>query len=151
MTKLSYDHHVGYDSSTTTHFLLFVEDVKFVLDNASIRRTKPVIQAIKDKGHQPLFLPVVYLQFLNPIEECWAKIKNGVHSRKGRALNLRIQEAARRSPPKIVEAGFDIALSRSSASASTWRKTCSCFLKYTFILCCLFSHLPVFESTLRFL
>lgn len=45
-----------------------------VMDNASIHKTQAVRNAIKQHGHTPLFLPP-YSLFLNPIKECWAKIK----------------------------------------------------------------------------
>ncbi|CDH61137.1 hypothetical protein RO3G_03680 [Lichtheimia corymbifera JMRC:FSU:9682] len=93
----------------SSHFLLFVEQVAAVLnkhglhnmyivmDNASIHKTKQVLEAIKRHDHIPLFLPP-YSPFLNPIEECWSKMKGQVRktplSSKD-SLVVRIQEAAK--------------------------------------------------------
>ncbi|KAI8888416.1 hypothetical protein K501DRAFT_141539, partial [Backusella circina FSU 941] len=68
-----------------------------VIDNATIHKTPDVLQAIRDNGHIPLFLPP-YSPFLNPIEECWSKIKTKVRKsplQKNEILATRIQEAAK--------------------------------------------------------
>ncbi|KAI8884055.1 hypothetical protein K501DRAFT_85198 [Backusella circina FSU 941] len=54
-----------------------LENMYIVIDNATIHKTPDVLQAIRDNGHIPLFLPP-YSPFLNPIEECWSKIKTKV-------------------------------------------------------------------------
>ncbi|KAL1932224.1 hypothetical protein VTP01DRAFT_9280 [Rhizomucor pusillus] len=71
-----------------------------VMDNAGIHKTKAVVQAIKDRGHHPLFLPP-YSPFLNPIEKCWPKMKAVVRKtplKKHESLASRIQEAAKTVP-----------------------------------------------------
>ncbi|CDH61598.1 hypothetical protein RO3G_03680 [Lichtheimia corymbifera JMRC:FSU:9682] len=93
----------------SSHFLLFVEQVAYVLnkhglhnmyivmDNASIHKTKQVLDAIRKHNHVPLFLPP-YSPFLNPIEECWAKIKKQVRKTplsSNDSLATRIQVAAK--------------------------------------------------------
>lgn len=95
--------------TNATHFFLFVEEMAdvldkygmnnmfIVMDNAGIHKTKAVVQAIKDRGHHPLFLPP-YSPFLNPIEECWPKMKAVVRKtplKKHESLASRIQEAAK--------------------------------------------------------
>lgn len=74
-----------------------MHNMYIVMDNASIHKTQAVLDAIiKNHGHTALFLPP-YSPFLNPIEECWAKIKAEVRKTplKGKEnLALRIQEAA---------------------------------------------------------
>ena len=48
--------------------------VFIVMDNCRIHHSSFVIDAIKKRGYKPLFMPP-YSPFLNPIEECWSKIK----------------------------------------------------------------------------
>ncbi|KAG2211932.1 hypothetical protein INT47_004619 [Mucor saturninus] len=48
--------------------------VFIVMDNCRIHHSDFVIEAINKRGYKPLFLPL-YSPFLNPIEECWAKVK----------------------------------------------------------------------------
>ncbi|CAO3677297.1 hypothetical protein CU097_004012 [Rhizopus azygosporus] len=45
-----------------------------VMDNAAIHKTPNILRAFHEHGHTPLFLPP-YSPMLNPIDECWAKIK----------------------------------------------------------------------------
>lgn len=95
--------------TTSSHFQLFVEHVAevlnehglqnmyIVMDNASIHKTAGVIAAIEKHHHIPLFLPP-YSPFLNPIEECWAKVKAEVRKNplsSKDSLVERIEEAAR--------------------------------------------------------
>jgi transposase len=44
------------------------------MDNCRIHHSDFVIEAINKRGYKPLFLPS-YSPFLNPIAECWAKVK----------------------------------------------------------------------------
>ena len=48
--------------------------VFIVMDNCRIHHSDFVIEAINKSGYKLLFLPP-YSPFLNPIEECWAKVK----------------------------------------------------------------------------
>lgn len=54
-----------------------MKGMHLVMDNASIHHGERVIQAAAQRGYKPLFLPP-YSPFLNPIEECWAKLKANV-------------------------------------------------------------------------
>ncbi len=45
-----------------------------MMDNCRIHHSDFVIKAINERSYKPLFLPP-YSSFLNPIEECWAKVK----------------------------------------------------------------------------
>lgn len=95
--------------TNASHFLLFLEEMAAVLnklglhnmyivmDNATIHKTPEVLQAIRNHGHTSLFLPP-YSPMLNPIEECWAKIKAEVRKvplKKNELLADRIEEAAK--------------------------------------------------------
>ncbi|KAG2208789.1 hypothetical protein INT45_010949 [Circinella minor] len=95
--------------TSSSHFLLFVREMSSVLkkvglnnmyivmDNAGIHKTAEVLQAVRDHGHTPLFLPP-YSLFLNPIEECWAQIKREVRKtplEKNEILATHIEEAAK--------------------------------------------------------
>ncbi len=67
------------------------------MDNAAIHKTPKVLKAIRDSGHYALFLPP-YSSMLNPIEECWAKIKSVVRKTplaKNEIIADRIEEAAK--------------------------------------------------------
>jgi transposase len=69
-----------------------------VMDNAAIHKTPDVLRAIHEHGHTPLFLPP-YSPMLNPIEECWAKIKQEVRKTplaKSEIIADRIEEAAKK-------------------------------------------------------
>jgi transposase len=48
--------------------------VFIMMDNCRIHHSDFVIEAINKRGYKPLLLPP-YSPFLNPIEECWAKVK----------------------------------------------------------------------------
>lgn len=48
-----------------------------VMDNCRIHHSAFVVDAINKRGHKPLFMPP-YSPFLNPIEECWSKIKSNI-------------------------------------------------------------------------
>lgn len=48
-----------------------------VLDNCRIHHSAFVVEAINKRGYKPLFMPP-YSPFLNPIEECWSKIKQHI-------------------------------------------------------------------------
>ncbi|KAG2210628.1 hypothetical protein INT45_005344, partial [Circinella minor] len=45
-----------------------------VLDNCRIHHSQFVTDVITRRGYKPLFMPP-YSLFLNPIEECWLKMK----------------------------------------------------------------------------
>lgn len=95
--------------ATSEHFLEYLEDMMdtldehgmqgryLVLDNARIHHTQKVQNLVSARGYHLLFLPP-YSPFLNPIEECWSKLKANV--RRGPVktsrdqLSARIREAA---------------------------------------------------------
>ncbi|ORE02425.1 hypothetical protein BCV72DRAFT_188599, partial [Rhizopus microsporus var. microsporus] len=60
-----------------------------------------VVDAINKRGYKPLFMPP-YSPFLNPIEECWAKIKNNI-KRNPLDTNSKLT-------PRIVEACQSVAV-----------------------------------------
>jgi transposase len=75
--------------TNSSHFLLFIDEIAIllnklglenmyiVMDNAAIHKTPDVLRSIHEYDHTPFFLPL-YSPMLNPIKECWAKIKQGV-------------------------------------------------------------------------
>ncbi|KAI8889104.1 hypothetical protein K501DRAFT_171798 [Backusella circina FSU 941] len=72
------------------------------MDNATIHKTEEVVTAIRDNGHTALFLPP-YSPFLNPIEECWSKIKGEVRKTpllKNEMIADRIEEAVKKVTPE---------------------------------------------------
>ncbi|KAG1146555.1 hypothetical protein G6F37_001371 [Rhizopus arrhizus] len=74
---------------------LGLKNMYIVMDNAAIHKTPEVLKAIRDSGHYALFLPP-YSSMLNPIEECWAKIKSVVRKTplaKNEMIADRIEEA----------------------------------------------------------
>ncbi|CEP18228.1 hypothetical protein [Parasitella parasitica] len=76
---------------------LGLKNMYIVMDNAAINKTPEVLKAIRDSGHYALFLPP-YSPMLNPIEECWAKIKSVVRKTplaKNEMIADRIEEAAK--------------------------------------------------------
>ena len=48
-----------------------------VMDNCRIHHSAFVVDSINRRGYKPLFMPP-YSPFLNPIEECWSKIKSNI-------------------------------------------------------------------------
>lgn len=67
------------------------------MDNSAIHKTPEVLKVIRECGHTALFLPP-YSPMLNPIEECWAKIKAEVRKtplKKNELVSDLIEEAAR--------------------------------------------------------
>lgn len=50
-------------------------EVYIVMNNCRIHHSEFVKDFIKNRGYKPLFMPP-YSPFLNPIEECWSKIKS---------------------------------------------------------------------------
>lgn len=74
---------------TTAYYIIeFVEAVMdildrhekhefLVMDNCRIHHSSFVVDAINKRGYKPLILPL-YSPFLNPIEECQAKIKSHI-------------------------------------------------------------------------
>ena len=75
--------------TTAYHIVKFIEAVMdvldkhnkkgmfIVMDNCRIHHSAFVVDAINKRGYKPLFMPP-YSPFLNPIEECWAKIKSNI-------------------------------------------------------------------------
>ena len=59
------------------------EKTVLVLDNASVHKNKQAQQFLQSKGTQLLFLPP-YSPELNPIEFCWAKVKQNMRKKKPR-------------------------------------------------------------------
>ncbi|KAG0746722.1 hypothetical protein G6F57_002704 [Rhizopus arrhizus] len=83
---------------------LGLHNIYIVMDNATIHKTPKVFQAIRNHGHNALFLPP-YSPMLNPIEECWAKIKKEVCKtplKKNELIADRIEDAAKRLQQKNV-------------------------------------------------
>jgi hypothetical protein len=48
-----------------------------MMDNCRIHHSRFVVEAVEQRGYKPLFMPP-YSPFLNPIEECWSKIKKNI-------------------------------------------------------------------------
>jgi hypothetical protein len=75
--------------TTAYHIVKFVHSVMdvldrhnkkgfyIVMDNCRIHHSQFVVDAIIQRGYKPLFMPP-YSPFLNPIEECWSKIKKNI-------------------------------------------------------------------------
>ena len=73
--------------TTAYHVVKFIEqtmnildqqgkrEVYIVMNNCRIHHSEFVKDFIKNRGYKPLFMPP-YSPFLNPIEECWSKIKS---------------------------------------------------------------------------
>lgn len=99
----------GNGGTKRDHFLVFISNVMDVLDkndmkgyflvmnNASIHHGARIEQEMKDRGYKPLYLPP-YSPFLNPIEEFWANVKQGVRRNpldNRDSLTLRIIEVCK--------------------------------------------------------
>lgn len=95
-------------TTTSDHFQEFVQSVMdildkaglhglyLVMDNASIHHSQQLQKLVDDRGFKCLYLPP-YSPFLNPIEECWAKMKaNFKRTRvtEKDTLSNKVQEAA---------------------------------------------------------
>ncbi|CEP10225.1 hypothetical protein [Parasitella parasitica] len=95
--------------TTAYHVVHFVRDAMdvldkldkkgfyIVMDNCRVHHSHYVVEPIKSRGYKPLFMPP-YSPFLNPIEECWSKIKKHGKRNPLSALDSstpRIQEACR--------------------------------------------------------
>ncbi|KAG1127903.1 hypothetical protein G6F37_013721 [Rhizopus arrhizus] len=68
-----------------------------IMDNCRIHHSRFVVDAINQRGYKPLFMPP-YSPFLNPIEECWSKIKKNIRRNpldKSDMLTPRIAEACK--------------------------------------------------------
>lgn len=73
--------------TTAYHVVKFIEQtmdildkqgkngVYIVMDNCRIHHSDFVTECIKKRGYRALFMPP-YSPFLNPIEECWSKVKS---------------------------------------------------------------------------
>jgi transposase len=71
------------------------KDMFIVMDNCKIHHSRFVVDLCKKRGYKPLYMPP-YSPFLNPIEECWAKIKANIKRNplsKDDQLSDRISEA----------------------------------------------------------
>lgn len=55
----------------------YEKGIFIVLDNCRIHHSAFVIDAINKRGYRPLLMPP-YSPCLNPIEECWSKIKKHI-------------------------------------------------------------------------
>jgi transposase len=95
--------------TTTYHIVKFMEVVMdvldrhnmkgmfIVMDNCKIHHSRFVVDLMKERGYKPLYMPP-YSPFLNPIEECWAKIKSQIRRNplsKDDVLSDRIAEACK--------------------------------------------------------
>lgn len=58
-----------------------------VMDNLAAHKHPRVRALLEQAGAQPLYLPP-YSPDFNPIEQCWAKIKEGLRAAKTRAVDL---------------------------------------------------------------
>lgn len=68
-----------------------------VMDNCRVHHSRFVLDAINQRGYKPLFM-APYSPFLNPIEECWPKIKKNIRRNplnKSDMLTSRIAEACK--------------------------------------------------------
>ncbi|KAG2215415.1 hypothetical protein INT45_005444 [Circinella minor] len=89
---------------------LGLKNMYIVMDNAAIHKTPDVLREIHEHGHTPLFLPS-YSPMLNPIEECWAKIKQEVRKTplaKSEIIADLSKKQQKKLQKKIVEGGSDI-------------------------------------------
>ncbi|KAG2200873.1 hypothetical protein INT46_006435, partial [Mucor plumbeus] len=78
--------------TTAYHIVKFMESVLNILDKHDKK-----VDLIHSSGYKPLFMPP-YSPFLNPIEECWSKIKQNIRRnplKKGDELTPRIAEACK--------------------------------------------------------
>lgn len=95
--------------TTAYHIVKFMESVMnildkhdkkgmfIVMDNCRIHHSRFVVDLIHARGYKPLFMPP-YSPFLNPIEECWSKIKQNIRRnplKRGDELTPRIAEACK--------------------------------------------------------
>ncbi|KAG1444154.1 hypothetical protein G6F56_010411 [Rhizopus delemar] len=71
------------------------KDMFIAMDNCKIHHTAFVVDAINKQSYKPLSMPPYY-PFLNPIEECWTKIKSNM---KGSPL-----DSSSKLIPRIIEA-----------------------------------------------
>lgn len=85
-------------------FLTFVKEVLVpkltsgdvvVLDNVSTHKVKGVVEAIEAAGARVLYLPP-YSPELNPIEECWSKVKGLLRAAAARTMSS-LEDAVRRA------------------------------------------------------
>ena len=113
------DTHITPNTVTGDTFLEFVETKLLlkvmpfdgvnqqsiiVMDNASIHHVYPVIEALEEAGCLLLFLPP-YSPDLNPIEECFSKVKSQL-----RSCDATIQELAEENFPDLIQSAFDSVL-----------------------------------------
>lgn len=63
-----------------------MSNMKIIVDNCAIHKTKDIITLVTNNGHELLFLPP-YSPFLNPIEEAFSKWKNYILMKKSENQN----------------------------------------------------------------
>lgn len=95
--------------TSTYHIVKFMESVMdildkhdkkgmfIVMDNCRIHHSRFVVDAVNKRGYKPLFMPP-YSPFLNPMEECWSKLKRNIKRNpldKSDMLTPRIAEACK--------------------------------------------------------
>lgn len=79
-----------------------------IMDNPRIHRIPGIREVIEEAGCRLLYLPT-YSPELNPIEECWSKIKAGLRAIKARtqeALESAVQAVARTVAPEDAAGWF---------------------------------------------
>lgn len=90
-------------TANKVRFLAWVRDILcprlreghvVVMDNLSAHHADEVRQAIEGRGAQILFLPP-YSPDLNPIEECWSKVKNYLRKQMARTEPALLAAVAR--------------------------------------------------------
>ena len=68
------------------------------LDNCSIHKAEEIAEAIEARGAWVIFLPT-YSPDLNPIENCWSKVKSILRSLKPRSLQNYLLPWSKLLPP----------------------------------------------------
>ena len=105
---------------TTLTFETYVEEVLaptlrrgeiLLMDNLSAHKSKPAQATIEARGVQLIFLPP-YSPDLNPIEKCWAKVKEALRAAKARTWE------------DLVDALRDALLSVSRSDVLAWFAHC---------------------------
>jgi len=102
---------------TTLTFETYIEDVLaptlqpgevLLLDNLSAHKGGPAQATLEARGVQVIFLPP-YSSDLNPIEQCWAKVKQALRAAKARTWDVLVDalcKALRAISPSDVLAWF---------------------------------------------
>ncbi|CEP12447.1 hypothetical protein [Parasitella parasitica] len=88
--------------TTAYHIVKFIEafmdvlyehnkkDMFIVMDNCRIHHSAFVVDTINKRGYKPHFM--LPYPFLNPIEECWAKIKSKIPTRNSRRVSSELAD-----------------------------------------------------------